>query len=83
MRDEAIAAGAQKVMVGGGAGALYGGLTANDIASFSGVLIALLGMLVHWYYKHKQDRRNAELHRVRLDRERAHAESAEYGDGGL
>jgi hypothetical protein len=46
MNDEVIAAGAQKVAYGGGAASLYGGMTANEIAAFGGLLIALLGLLV-------------------------------------
>lgn len=70
MRDQAteatIAAVAQKVSAGGGSLALVGGLTANDIAAFGGLLIAVIGLFVQFYYKRKDDRRQDELHRARL-----------------
>lgn len=85
MRDEVIAAGAQKVTYGGGSVAFFGGLTANEIAAFGGILIAFLGLLVQLYYKRKADRRAivadrraAELHAARL----ARLDEDEYGEGG-
>ncbi len=38
---------------GGSAGAVYFGLTANEIAAFGGLAVAVIGLLVTWYYKHK------------------------------
>lgn len=38
---------------GGSAGAVYFGMTANEIAAFGGLIIAIIGLLVTWYYKHK------------------------------
>jgi hypothetical protein len=42
--------------VGSGA-AIIGGMSANEIAAYSGIFIGLIGMLVNWYYKAKEDRR--------------------------
>ena len=64
--DTVIAAAAHKVSTAGGATALIGGLTANDIAAFGGLLIAAIGLLIQWYYKRKADRRADELHQARL-----------------
>lgn len=77
MKDQAIeatiAAAAQKASVGGGAAALYGGLTANEVAAFVGAAVAVLGLLVQLYFKLKDDRRKAgderrkaELHAMRM-----------------
>ena len=41
--------------------AVYGGFTANEIAAYGGLLIGLLGLVMNWYYKAKEDRR-AEQH---------------------
>lgn len=64
MQDEAteaaIAAGAQKVSAFGGGTALYGGLTANEIAAFGGLVIALIGLCVQIYFKRKEHRRGVE-----------------------
>lgn len=38
-----------------GAGTLsFGGLTANDMAMVIGAVVAVLGLLVQWYYRHKE-----------------------------
>lgn len=77
MKDQAaeatIAAVAQKFTVGGGATAAYGGITANDLLAYVGAIVAVLGLVIQWYYKRKDDRRRDELHRWR-------AESRNFGD---
>ena len=50
-----------------GAGAsLVGGLTANEIAGFGGLLVAIIGLLIQWYYKHKADKRSHRLYEKRM-----------------
>ncbi|MBO9717508.1 MAG: hypothetical protein J7507_12050 [Pseudoxanthomonas sp.] len=70
MKDQAIeatiAAAAQKATIGGGGVALYGGLTANELAAFVGAAVAVLGLLVQIYFKRKDDKRKDELQRWRL-----------------
>lgn len=70
MKDQAIeasiAAAAQKAAIGGGGIAVYGGLSANEIAAFVGAFVAVVGLFVQWYYKRKDDRRKAELHHMRM-----------------
>jgi hypothetical protein len=72
MKDQAaeatVAAVAHKVTTGGGAVAVFGGLTANDIAAIGGLLIAFIGLCVQFYYKRKGDRRDAELHVAELEK---------------
>jgi len=36
---------------------VLGGLTANEVAAYGGLLIGVAGLLVNWYYKAKEDRR--------------------------
>lgn len=71
VKDEAaeatIAAVAQKFSVAGGSAALVGGLTANEIAAFGGLIIAAIGLIVQVYYKRKEDRRNEALYRARIE----------------
>lgn len=74
--EAAIAAGAQKVSFGAGTVALYGGMTANEIAAFGGLLIAFVGLCVQVYYKVKHDRRETAWHRERMDR-------GEHEDAGV
>jgi hypothetical protein len=64
--EATIAAVANKVAYGGGGVAFIGGLAASDIAAFGGLLIALTGLVIQWYYKRRADRREAEFHRARL-----------------
>ncbi len=53
---------------GGSAGAVLFGLTANDIAAFSGVAIALAGLGITWFYKRREDRRSAQRHEADMAR---------------
>lgn len=84
MKSEAtegtLAAVAQKVTIGGGSAAVFGGLTANEIAAFGGLLVAIIGLCVQFYYKRKSDRREEALHLARIERL---GDLDEYGDGGL
>lgn len=64
MQDHAsdlIAAAVGKNMaVGGGTSALvFGGLAINDLAAIVGVLIAVIGVCIQFYYKRRADRREA------------------------
>lgn len=64
--EATIAAVANKVTYSGGATAVFGGLTANEIAAFVGAAVAVLGLIVQVYFKARADRREVELHRARL-----------------
>lgn len=63
---EVIASFASKATYSGGATAVVGGLTANEIAAFVGAAVAVLGLVVQIYFKARSDRREAEFHRARL-----------------
>lgn len=64
--DVAIATVANKIAVGGGTAALFGGVTANDLLTFLGAMAAISGALVNWYYRRRADRRDRELHEAQL-----------------
>ena len=85
MKDEAteaaIAGVAQKVSFGAGTAAVYGGLTANEIAAFGGLLVAVISVIVQWVYKHKESKRHIQLHAAQLRALRD--EASEYGADGL
>lgn len=53
---------------GGSAGAVLFGLTANEMAAVSGVVIGLLGLLVTVLFKFRDDRRNAQRHALEMRR---------------
>jgi hypothetical protein len=42
---------------GGGASAFVFGLSANEVAALGGLLVAVIGLCVQWYYNHRRDRR--------------------------
>lgn len=64
--EAAIAAVANKATYTGGTVAVVGGMTANEMAAIGGLICAVIGLLVQWYYKRKADRREVELHNERL-----------------
>lgn len=70
MKDQAaeatVAAVAQKLSFAGSGAAVGGWLTTNEIAAFGGLLIAVVGLVVQWHYKRKEDRRNEALHLARM-----------------
>ena len=37
--------------------AFFGGLSANEVAAYGGLLVGFLGLVMNWYYKAKADRR--------------------------
>lgn len=60
--DLVAAAIGKNMAVGGGTSAVIFGLAASDLAAFGGLLIALIGLAIQFYYKRRADRREAELH---------------------
>jgi MFS superfamily sulfate permease-like transporter len=44
---------ASKVQYTGAGGAAFFGLTLNELGVLVGIVIAILGFLVNWYYKHQ------------------------------
>ena len=53
---------------GGGASAFVFGLNANEFAALCGVAVGVIGLVVQWYYNRRRDRREQELHAVKLER---------------
>jgi hypothetical protein len=48
-----IAKAATTAQYGGSGAAVYFGLTANEIAAFGGLIIAIIGLAVNIWYKHQ------------------------------
>lgn len=63
--DASYAAVAQKIALGGGGAALFGGLSASDVAAIGGLLIAIISVLIQLHYKHKEARLAAAIARKR------------------
>lgn len=64
--DTLVAAVAHKVSTAGGVTAVIGGLTANDIAAYGGLVIGFIGLVVQVCFKWRADRRDTELLAARL-----------------
>ena len=70
MRDayEVTAAVASKATYGGAGGSFAGFMLSNEFVALVGLLVALAGFLVNWYYRAAQDRRDQIEHEARLRR---------------
>jgi hypothetical protein len=64
--EATVASVANKATYGGGAAAFYGGMTANEIAAYGGLLVAVIGLIVQLVFKIREDRRSKEFHRKRM-----------------
>lgn len=67
---EALGAASSKVTVAGALTGFWGWLTASGTLGLMGVLIALGGMAVNWYYKREANRRFMLEHELRVARMR-------------
>lgn len=61
----AVAIGKTATYSGGGA-AFWFGLTASEWAAVGGLLVAMIGVCIQWYYGRKRDKRESEYHQERL-----------------
>ena len=74
---EAIGAAGNKATVIGGSVAVAGKLSAADIAAYIGAAVAIIGLLITWFYKREANKRQAaddrrrEAEHQRREEERA------------
>lgn len=64
--DATMAAAGSKATYGGAGASVFGWLLSNEFAVLIGVLVAVGGFCVNWYYKHKEDKRRQEEHNRRM-----------------
>ena len=67
--DPAASAASAKALAAtmAGAGTLsWGGWTSNDIAMAVGAVVAVLGLVVQWYYRHKEYKLKKAEHDARM-----------------
>lgn len=78
--EAAVAASATKAMYGGAGAAAGGFVMSNELLGVLGLLIALMGFAVNFYYRRKQDQREVLEHerRMRL----IITKPAEFGEQG-
>ena len=62
----AITAASHKATIGGSIMALFGGITATELAAVGGLVLAVLGFAVNLYFQWREDRRKSEEHIIRL-----------------
>lgn len=72
--DAAMAAIGKNMAVGGGGSAVVMGLTIGDMAALGGLVVAVIGLCIQFFYKRKADRRDAEYHATRMAEMREHGE---------
>ena len=65
-QDAVMAAIGKNMAVGGGGSALVFGMGISELAAVGGLVVALIGLGIQWYYKRRSDRREAEFHTARL-----------------
>lgn len=63
---DAAASASLKATVAGAGILSLGGLTANDVAIYGGLLLGLAGLLLQWYYQRRRDRRELAEHQARM-----------------
>ena len=63
---DAITATSQKATIGGSIMALFGGITATELAAVGGLVLAFFGFAVNLYFQWREDRRKSEEHLLRL-----------------
>jgi len=66
MTESTVASVANKVTIGAGSVAFWGGWTANEWAAYGGLAVAVLGFIVQVVFKIRADIRHAEEHRGRM-----------------
>lgn len=65
-QDLALAAIGKNMALGGGGSALVFGMGISELAAVGGLVVALAGLFIQFYYKRRADRREAELHAARM-----------------
>lgn len=72
---EAIGAAGNKATILGGSVALAGKLSAADLAAYVGAAVAVIGLLITWFYKREANKRHAaDARRREAEHQRREAE---------
>lgn len=66
-QQAALAAFGSKAAYGGGGTAFISGLVSSELGVICGIAVGVAGLLVNWYYKAKQDRRDEREHQRRMN----------------
>lgn len=74
--DAAIASAAAKTTTIAAGVSVLGGISATEVAAIGGLLVAILGLLINWYYRRAEVRARRDWYRMRAEA------IARYGIGG-
>ena len=66
--DATIASIAGKVTATAAGTAFLGGVSANTVAAIGGLIVAIVGLIVTIFYKHRSDKRAEAAHVLRMRR---------------
>lgn len=64
--DSALAAIGSKTMFTGAGVTVGAGIVSSDVGVLVGIVLGVVGLLVNWYYRARQDRREQAAHDKRM-----------------
>lgn len=65
--DATMAALGSKATYTGASTSIVGWVLSSQFGVLAGILIGLAGLMINWYYKYKQDRREEAEHKRRME----------------
>lgn len=68
-------------MTGGGT-LFFGGLTANELAMIIGMVVSVVGLVLQWYYRHKEYQMRRREHEINLEASRTNMLADQLPRGG-
>lgn len=78
--EAGIAATASKSTYAGAVSMFVGWVVSSNGAILVGMLVGVAGLCVNWYYKHKDDKRAARLHELKIERLQRGFDASDLGD---
>ena len=60
--DATMAAVGSKATYGGASTSVVSWFLSSEFGVLMGIVIGVTGLLVNWYYRHKEDRRRQQIH---------------------
>lgn len=64
--DTTMAATGSKATLGGAGASVVSWFLSSEFGMLMGILIGVTGLLVNWYYKHKEDKRRQIEHNAKM-----------------
>ena len=67
--DTAMAAAGSKATYAGASTSIAGWLMSSEFGVLAGIFIGVTGLLVNWFYRHRQDKREQAEHEAHMKRD--------------